>query len=141
MPVATSQPPHPHLPVPLGVLSEWQRTVRDHPLLNCGKDDELPNSADVVIVGSGMCGTSRSHVSSFRLTFSGALIANSLLKSVTRPARVVVLEAREICSGASGRNAGHCRPDPHRGFTNFAALHGDQEAREICESEALVLSR
>jgi hypothetical protein len=75
------------------------------------------------------------------LTFSGALIANSLLKSVNRPARIVVLEAREICSGASGRNAGHCRPDPHRGFTNFAALHGDQEAREICESEALVLSR
>ena len=71
----------------------------------------------------------------------GAVIANSLLKSPQRPAKVIVLEAREICSGASGRNAGHCRPDPHRGFTNFAALHGTQEAREICESEAVVLER
>ena len=57
MPIATTKP-HPHLPVPLGVLSEWQRTVRDHPLLNSGKDDALPESADVVIVGSGMCGMS-----------------------------------------------------------------------------------
>jgi hypothetical protein len=57
MPIATTKS-HPHLPVPLGVLSEWQRTVREHPLLNSGKDDALPESADVVIVGSGMCGMS-----------------------------------------------------------------------------------
>lgn len=61
MPIATSQPAHPHLPVPLGVLSEWQRTVRDHPLLNSGKEETLPESADVVIVGSGMCGMSSLH--------------------------------------------------------------------------------
>ena len=73
--------------------------------------------------------------------WAGAVIANSLLKAQNRPKRVVVLEAREICSGASGRNAGHCRPDPYRGFTNFAALHGDSEARAICESESLVLGR
>lgn len=58
MPIAVGQTPHPHLPPPLGVLSEWQRTVRDHPLLNAGKDEPLPESADVVIVGSGMCGES-----------------------------------------------------------------------------------
>jgi hypothetical protein len=58
MPIATGQPAHRHLPVPLGVLSEWQRTVRDHSLLNSGKEDTLPESADVVIVGSGMCGMS-----------------------------------------------------------------------------------
>jgi hypothetical protein len=76
-----------------------------------------------------------------QLTITGAVIANSLLKSKNRPGKIVVLEAREVCSGASGRNAGHCRPDPHRGFTNFAALHGDKEGREICESESLVLER
>jgi hypothetical protein len=56
MPIATSKP-HPHLPVPLGELSVWQKTTRDHPLLNAGKDGELPSEADVVIIGSGMCGT------------------------------------------------------------------------------------
>lgn len=55
MPIATS-PPHPHLPVPLGQLSVWQQSTRNHPLLNAGQDDELPEEADVVIVGSGMCG-------------------------------------------------------------------------------------
>ena len=55
MPIATT-PPHPHLPVPLGQLSVWQQSTRDHPLLDAGKDDELPEGADVVIVGSGMCG-------------------------------------------------------------------------------------
>jgi hypothetical protein len=48
---------HPHLPVPLtGNLSVWQQTIRDDPLLNEGKDKALPAEADVVIVGSGMCG-------------------------------------------------------------------------------------
>lgn len=57
MPIATSSL-HPHLPIPLGELSVWQRSVRDHPLLNAGKDEPLPAEADVVIVGSGMCGES-----------------------------------------------------------------------------------
>ena len=59
MPIATPTP-HPHLPVPLGQLSVWQHTTRNHPLLNAGKDEELPEEADVVIVGSGMCGKSTS---------------------------------------------------------------------------------
>ncbi|THU83290.1 hypothetical protein K435DRAFT_570043, partial [Dendrothele bispora CBS 962.96] len=52
--------------------------------------------ADAVIIGSGI---------------SGALTAYSLLTSSKVPKSVVMLEAREACSGASGRNAGHCRPD------------------------------
>lgn len=58
MPIATPAAPHPHLPIPLGDLSVWQRSTRDHPLLNQGKDGPLPSEADVVIVGSGMCGGS-----------------------------------------------------------------------------------
>jgi hypothetical protein len=58
MPVATTVP-HPHFPpTELGRLSPWQESVRSHPLLNKGKDDVLPETADVVIIGSGMCGMS-----------------------------------------------------------------------------------
>lgn len=44
-------------PVPLGVLSVWQRSTRGDPLIDMGKDDPLPEEADVVIIGSGLCGT------------------------------------------------------------------------------------
>jgi hypothetical protein len=44
-------------PVPMGILSVWQRSTRDDPLVNMGKNDDLPEEADVVIIGSGLCGT------------------------------------------------------------------------------------
>lgn len=40
----------------MGVLSVWQRSTRDDPLVNMGKDDAIPKEADVVIIGSGLCG-------------------------------------------------------------------------------------
>jgi hypothetical protein len=64
----------------------------------------------------------------------------------------VVLEAREFCSGATGRNAGHCKPDvvsahafylpffslsfgpvppQFRGFTKYEALHGAEQALKV----------
>lgn len=116
---------HPHLPPPIANLSVWQRTVRSHPLLNAGAADPLPATADIVIIGGGIC---------------GAVLAHSLVNGPDKP-RVVLLEARELASGASGRNAGHCRPDAARGFTKFASLHGAKEARHILESEADVLAR
>ncbi|OCF36345.1 hypothetical protein I316_02220 [Kwoniella heveanensis BCC8398] len=128
MPIALKDtaPPHPHLPIPLGQLSVWQHSTRDHPLLNAGRDEDLPSEADVIIIGSGMC---------------GAVTAHSLLESPNRPNSIVVLEAREICSGASGRNAGHCRPDESRGFTAFSKLHGVEEAKHILKSEREVFNR
>jgi glycine/D-amino acid oxidase-like deaminating enzyme len=68
----------------------------------------------------------------------GAVTALSLLTSENRPKNVVMLEAREACSGASGRNAGHCRPDAYRGFTAFSRKHGEQDALEILQSERTV---
>jgi hypothetical protein len=54
---------------------------------------ELPATADVVIIGGG---------------FAGASIAHHLLLKSDESARVqpsvVILEAREACSGATGRN-------------------------------------
>lgn len=107
------------LPPPISTRSVWQRNAASHPLLRANASAPLPDSADVVIVGGGLC---------------GALVAHSLL-SLAPETRVVLLEARELASGASGRNAGHCRPDAGRGFPAFAALHGAAQARRILDSE------
>lgn len=65
---------------------------------NWNKETLLPQSVDCVIIGSG---------------FSGSSIAYHLSKGEEDGAlkRVAILEAREFCSGASGRNGGHLAPD------------------------------
>jgi glycine/D-amino acid oxidase-like deaminating enzyme len=44
---------------------------------------------------------------------------------------VVVLEAREFCSGATGRNAGHCKPDQWRGFAAYEKAFGTEQALKV----------
>ncbi|KAF2482818.1 FAD dependent oxidoreductase-domain-containing protein [Neohortaea acidophila] len=62
---------------------------------------DLPRTADVVIIGSGI---------------TGASVAHHLLTSTHGEGKkgqsVVMLEAREACWGATGRNGGHCVPMP-----------------------------
>jgi glycine/D-amino acid oxidase-like deaminating enzyme len=49
---------------------------------------------------------------------------------------VVVLETREFCSGATGRNAGHCKPDQWRHFAKFEKAYGAEQAVKIMNNEA-----
>lgn len=51
---------------------------------------------------------------------------------------VVVLEARMFCSGATGRNAGHCKPDQWRGFDGYQREFGTEMALKVCTRNALV---
>ncbi|EFW99189.1 FAD dependent oxidoreductase superfamily [Grosmannia clavigera kw1407] len=55
--------------------------------------DALPATVDVAIVGSGI---------------TGAFAADALAEA--DGLSVLVLEAREFCYGATGRNGGHCQP-------------------------------
>lgn len=75
-------------------LSYW---MPDKPggLADFQSSSNLPSEADIVIIGSG---------------FSGASVAYHLLHESKSSARVVMLEARQACSGASGRNGGHMQP-------------------------------
>ncbi|WWC91289.1 uncharacterized protein L201_006232 [Kwoniella dendrophila CBS 6074] len=100
--------------------SHWLGTVRSNPLLDYRSSEELPSKADMIIIGSGL---------------SGALTALSLLESSNPPKSLVMLEARELCSGAIGRNAGHCKPDIWRGFTEYSKLFGNKEALRILTNE------
>lgn len=85
---AVTVPPVSALPLPSPCLSFWQQTTRSCPLLHERTTDVLPENADVVIVGSGI---------------TGALTAYELLKADNPPKSLVILEAREAVSGASGR--------------------------------------
>jgi hypothetical protein len=91
-------------PHPRPTLSFWLQGARNEPLIRHRTTQAIPSDADVVIIGAGM---------------SGAATAYHLFKEHD-PARgalpeVVIIEAREACYGATGRNGGHCRPDFYRG--------------------------
>jgi glycine/D-amino acid oxidase-like deaminating enzyme len=96
----------PGLPAANPTTSTWQNPP--HRLANI-QSRALPETADIVLIGSGITACS---------------IARTLLnstKSLSRQPRITILEARTLCSGASGRNGGHLRDSP---FMYFGYLKG-----------------
>jgi hypothetical protein len=119
----------PGLPVGNPTKSYWLNDP-PHPELVDRQSLLLPTEADVVIIGSGI---------------TGAAVARSLLYESARKSkdyksgdkdkpstspyspndkvasqdlpRVVVLEARSLSSGATGRNGGHIKSSPHELFS------------------------
>jgi glycine/D-amino acid oxidase-like deaminating enzyme len=77
----------------------------------------LPEIADVVIIGSGITGISVAHsILEDNDTWTDA--SNALPKP-----RVVMLEARDFCSGATGRNGGHILETAEE-FEDLEATYG-----------------
>lgn len=78
----------PGIPQPNASVPYW--TIPPSSIAQHGKDAELLQRADIVIIGSGITGTS---------------IAKALLElsSPTESIEIVMLEARDTCSGATGR--------------------------------------
>ncbi|KAJ5767076.1 uncharacterized protein N7511_004692 [Penicillium nucicola] len=114
----------PSLPFPSACLSLWHRGTRSFPHLNANHEEAVPASSKYVIIGSGI---------------SGALTAWKLIEDGVNGQDILILEAREAVSGASGRNAGHIRPDAFRGFLHYSSLHGPEQAQKILENEQAVL--
>lgn len=79
------------LPVPNATLPFWRTEL--HPLDNHRSTPALPAKVDIAVVGAG---------------YAGASIVYHLFKQSkdkgTPPPSIVILEAREACSGATGRN-------------------------------------
>ncbi|KAF8295426.1 DAO-domain-containing protein [Clavulina sp. PMI_390] len=116
--------PWPGLPVTHrpSTASYWSAHNRgpNNALMGFGSKDELPRTADVVIIGAGISGVSTAHF---------------LLNSDNPPENVVLLEAREVSSGATGRNGGFIKPVPFRTYADYKALFGTEEALKLIQSE------
>ncbi|KAE9397072.1 FAD dependent oxidoreductase [Gymnopus androsaceus JB14] len=82
----------PGLPVQEPCLSFWLQGTRSSTLLGHRTTESLPQATEVAIIGSGL---------------SGVATAYFLFNGPNPPKSVVILEAREACDGATGRNGGY----------------------------------
>jgi len=84
----------------------------------------LPPTADIVIIGSGITGIS---VALHILEDSNEETESS--NTVSKP-RVLILEARDFCSGATGRNGGHILETADE-FDDLEATYGLEAAVKL----------
>ncbi|KAG5773036.1 hypothetical protein H9Q73_012303 [Fusarium xylarioides] len=84
---------------------------------------ELPTSVDIAIIGAG---------------YSAAAILTHILATTPSNGRpcIIVLEARQLCSGATGRNGGHLKPDSYNAISAYASEYGIEAAAEVASFEA-----
>ncbi|KAM0417223.1 hypothetical protein ACHAPT_012800 [Fusarium lateritium] len=106
----------PGVPRPNPTQSYWQTEL--HPLAE--HQSPWPTSAvDVVIIGSGVTGTN---------------LARNLV--VKRPGfKVIVVDSRSLCSGATGRNGGHIKTATFAVWEDRKRLHGIEEATRLTAFE------
>ncbi|KAH8597736.1 FAD dependent oxidoreductase superfamily [Bisporella sp. PMI_857] len=117
------QEPEPHLskclPVPNPAVPFWQKDV--HKLHDHRSTEEMPRHSDVVIIGAG---------------YAGISAAYHLVNEKSWGDRsITILEARGVCSGATGRNGGHLRPDFYGHIPTYIDRAGAEAGLEIAEFE------
>nr|RBQ95949.1 hypothetical protein FVER53263_08500 [Fusarium verticillioides] len=108
-------------PPPGGMSSFWRTEPGN--LDNYRSTTELPTSVDIAIVGAG---------------YSAASILTHILATTSKNERpsILVLEARQLCSGATGRNGGHLKPDSYNAISGYTSEYGIEAAAEVASFEA-----
>jgi len=101
-----------------GTESFWHTNL--HELDDYRSTDQVPEQSDIVIIGAG---------------YAGVATAYHLLEAGSK-ASITLLEARGACSGATGRNGGHLRPDLYGHIPTHIDRHGLERGAEIAEFEA-----
>ncbi|KAI1354744.1 FAD dependent oxidoreductase [Xylaria sp. FL0043] len=96
--------------------SYWQLDVDE--IADLRSTESLPDKADTVIIGSGI---------------TGAAVAFNLLSNGAKD--VVMIEARQACSGATGRNGGHTKAASYVTFLHHQHEHGTEMAAKIARLE------
>lgn len=105
-----------YLPVPNPTESFWQQ--EPHLLHDYRSTEQLPPYTDILIIGAGYAGVSTAYH-----------LSKSTRKSIT------ILEARGACSGATGRNGGHLRPDLYGHIPTYIDRAGAEAGAEIARFE------
>lgn len=86
--------------------------------------EDLPQTCDVLVIGGG---------------FTGVATAYHILNDPSTTPSVVLLEARQLTTGATGRNGGHVKPDKYFGFSRYMDLYGAEAAAELHRFESAQL--
>ncbi|KAK7521367.1 FAD dependent oxidoreductase-domain-containing protein [Phyllosticta citriasiana] len=114
---------NPGLPVLSPARPYWLKNPPFPHLVNI-RSDRLSSETDIVVIGSGI---------------TGVAVARTLLLEAERKKetkRVVVLEARQICSGATGRNGGHIKAPTYDGLALLRKRFSVQRAAELMRFQA-----
>lgn len=109
----------PRPPVSNPTESYWQ-SEPPYPDLSNIQSEELPDEADIVIIGSGIAGCS---------------VAYTLLNTANSSSKIQLLEARTLCSGATGRNGGQIKCTPHTEYSGYKRRFGKESAKKLVEFE------
>lgn len=110
------------LPTPKSTQSFWRSNL--HPIDDHRSTPELPSEVDIAIIGAGYAGATTAH----------HILDICKEKNVAVP-KIVILEARHACSGATGRNGGHLKPDPFNRPAAIAETYGIEAAEEVANFE------
>ncbi|XXH00594.1 hypothetical protein Hte_006942 [Hypoxylon texense] len=105
-------------PVPNATIPFWRTEL--HELDSHRSTAELPGKQDIVIIGAG---------------FAGAALAHYLLQDNPSRPSITILEAREACSGATGRNGGQLRPDLFVAVAERMQALGLETANQVAQFE------
>ncbi|KAK6992175.1 J domain-containing protein [Favolaschia claudopus] len=116
----------PGIPVLNPSVPYW--AIPPSPLAQHGSSDALPAYADIVIIGSGIAGTA------FARTVLG------FKQESEKVPQVVMLEARDTCSGATGRNGGHITPVLYHDYPVVRKRLGPEMAKRVIEFRLAHLS-
>jgi hypothetical protein len=107
----------PQLPRPDPTVSAWQTPV--NPGISSAQSAQLPKEVDYVVIGSGIAG----------LGVTKELLTNPKSKSQT----ISVLDARTVCSSATGRNGGQLTRIPPTRHTFMMQEFGAEQAKKIVQ--------
>lgn len=116
--VKPDQDPRSSLPIPHSTKSFWFTSPDTKPSPTEGSEGTLTTDADICIIGSGITGVSAAYHMAKQFKENG----------ITGPVKAVILEAREFCSGATGRNGGHLTAQSFENFVRIKKERGADEA-------------
>lgn len=116
----------PQVPRPEPTISLWQEPP--NPVVGHIQSPTLPREADYVVIGSGITGCS----------VTKSLLENQRLVSDRREApRIVVVEARGLVSGATGRNGGQLVSPVGQSYSTLVRRFGAENANEMTKFSLL----